>query len=440
MPAYKKYLPYLALLLVATLAGCGSSSSSPQQLPDTGGSQGEIINETYQQGAHSSQLDFEGSCFACHANEGSELLKSVAGTGSGEYNLCVSCHSDSAAAIADFPASHNVFIADYAGSKNACTQCHDPHAGTRFAQANAADITTQWTGSGHGDAASFSFTYGGFGADCLTCHSGPVFAQTVAGVAADSIDPSGGGQVIGCGACHDLTARNAGGDFELGALRPIPSVTFPSGAEVTIDAGNNLCLTCHQGRSSTPTVNERIAAGNLAFSNIHYAPAGATLFGSDVQGGYEFEGRDYTPRNGFQIHAFAGAPELTTCTGCHMAAAEHSFEVTLATCQTCHPGGDSFSTLGSILGASNGGISINYNRIEAFKTQLEDVLTLSGVTKLDSYPYFSGITTQAQLKAAYNLQFAEKDKGGYIHNGLYLRQLLFDAIIDMGAVPVYATP
>ena len=437
MPAYKTYLLYLGLLLGATLAGCGSSNSTPQQLPDRSGGPAQVINENYQQGLHSSQLDFEGSCFACHASEGSELLKTVTGSGSTEYNLCVSCHSTAPDTLAGLPLSHEEFIADYATAKNACTQCHDPHAATKFAQDNAAAITTQWTGSGHGDADSSAFTYN-FPGNCLSCHSGSVFAQTIAG--ASAIDTSGGGQVISCGACHDLLARNSEGDFELGALRQIDSVTFPSGAAVSIDAGNNLCLTCHQGRSSTPTVNARIAAGNLAFSNIHYAPAGATLFGSDVQGGYEYEGRDYSNRNGFEIHAFAGAPDLTTCTGCHMAAKEHSFEVTLATCQACHPGGDSFQTLGSIVDGSDGGIKINYTRIEAFKDQLEEELTSSGVAKLDSYPYFSGITTEAQLKAAYNLQFAEKDKGGYIHNGLYLRQLLFDAIVDMGAEPVLSAP
>jgi len=436
MPVIKKYLPYLGLIAALTLAGCGSSSSSPQQLPDTGGSPAEGINETYQQGVHSSQLDFEGSCFACHATEGSELLKTVAGSGSPEYNLCVSCHSSSSDTIADFPASHDAFIADYAATKNACTQCHDPHAGTKFEQANAADITTQWTQSGHGDVTSFSFNYDGFSDNCLTCHSGPVFAQTVSGVAASDIDTSGGGQVIGCIACHDLTARNSEGAFELGALRQIDSVTFPSGAQASIDAGNNLCLTCHQGRSSTPTVDARIAEGNLSFSNIHYAPAGATLFGSDVKGGYEYEGRNYRGHNAFAVHAgsFFNVPELTTCTGCHMdaGAANHSFDIDIASCTACHTG-TSFTTL-------SGSPSINYNSITQLKEQLRELLELSGVAFADGYPYFSNITAEKQLKAAYNWQFADKDQAGFIHNGIYLRQLLFDSIVDMGSTPASARP
>ena len=35
---------------------------------------------------------------------------------------------------------------------------------------------------------------------------------------------------------------------------------------------------------------------------------------------------------------------------------------------------------------------------------------------------------------------AGKDKGNYIHNGLYVRQLLFDSIIDMGGTPLFGAP
>lgn len=436
MPAYKKYLPYLGLIAALTLAGCGSSGGGSQTLPQRDSAPAQEINENYQQGVHFDPLSFEGTCFACHATEGSELLKTVAGSGSPEYNLCVSCHSDSAETIADLPASHDAFIADFADSKNACTQCHDPHAATKFAQANAAAITTEWTQSGHGDATSLSFTYN-FAGNCLTCHSGSVFSQSISG--ATAIDTSGGGQVISCGACHDLLATNNAGAFELGALRQIDSVTFPSGVSVNIDADNNLCLSCHQGRSSTPTVNDRIAADNLAFSNIHYAPAGASLFGSVVRGGYEYPGRNYAGRNTFVVHSAVGVPELSTCTGCHMGdQAEHTFAVPLERCTDCH-NGNSFPEL-------EDQPQFNFERINTLKDQLLAVLESSGVTRvLDGdnnhvFPYFLNISTAPQLKAAFNWQFANKDPGGYIHNGIYIRQLLFDSITDMSAVPAFSNP
>ena len=96
-----------------------------------------------------------------------------------------------------------------------------------------------------------------------------------------------------CSTCHD--------EANWPNRYAVASVTFPSGATVSFggkDAdGNfvadesNLCMECHQGRSSTPTVNKALAGKDpetvdpkIAFSNIHYFAAGATLFGTEVQG------------------------------------------------------------------------------------------------------------------------------------------------------------
>ncbi len=36
------------------------------------------------------------------------------------------------------------------------------------------------------------------------------------------------------------------------------------------------------------------------------------------------------------------------------------------------------------------------------------------------------------LKAAYNYQYAQKDPGGFAHNGKYIIQTLYDSIQDVG--------
>ena len=36
------------------------------------------------------------------------------------------------------------------------------------------------------------------------------------------------------------------------------------------------------------------------------------------------------------------------------------------------------------------------------------------------------------LKAAYNYQFSQKEPHGFIHNPIYMAQLLVDGIIDLG--------
>ncbi len=107
---------------------------------------------------------------------------------------------------------------------------------------------------------------------------------------------------------------------------------------LTVDSGDpdtNLCLNCHQGRESTVSVNRRIgdAADNevtegLGFANVHYFAAGATLFGDEVKGAYQFDGKEYV---GQEAHVAGYA----NCTECHSA---HMLEVKAEECTTCHAG------------------------------------------------------------------------------------------------------
>lgn len=317
-----------------------------------------------------------------------------------------------------------------AAAVNACTACHDAHGATLFAQVAASAIAQDWGTSGHADYQGEPFTHIFTDPSCLKCHSGPQYARFVQGVSPANLDISGGGQVVSCVACHDLTARDQSGVLTLGALRSVESVTFPSGLSASLGGPSNLCMECHQGRSSGPTVDARIAAGNLSFSNIHYFAAAATLLGSEVKGGYEYAGRTYRGRNNFAAHAVLGSPELTTCAGCHLRGDEvnHTFTPDLVVCLECHVG-DSFANL-------SGSPVVNRVAIQQLKDQLLGLLTASGVVAVDGFPYFTNITTAQQLRAAYNWQVADKEPCGYIHNGIYIRQLLFDSVSDMGGAPV----
>ena len=100
----------------------------------------------------------------------------------------------------------------------------------------------------------------------------------------------------------------------------VNTVTFPSGARLTFGEGddNNLCLNCHQGRESTVSVNNLIkglepdqTSEKLRFLNIHYFAAGATLFGSEAKGAYEYEGKTYVGRN-THVEGFNTCPPLPT--------------------------------------------------------------------------------------------------------------------------------
>jgi hypothetical protein len=96
----------------------------------------------------------------------------------------------------------------------------------------------------------------------------------------------------------------------------VAKVTFPSGA--TVDSGHNdtnLCMTCHQGRESTESVKKALAGlpldtpnPKLNFIHIHFYGAGATTYGTEAKGGYEYEGKTYAGR-------FPDMPNVSTCTG-----------------------------------------------------------------------------------------------------------------------------
>ena len=62
-------------------------------------------------------------------------------------------------------------------------------------------------------------------------------------------------------------------------------------------------MLCHQGRESKASVDKLIAgiapdaqSDKLRFLNVHYFAAGATLFGTEAKGAYEYTGKTYLGR------------------------------------------------------------------------------------------------------------------------------------------------
>jgi hypothetical protein len=247
----------------------------------------------------------------------------------------------------------------------------------------------------------------------------------------------------------------------------VASVTFPSGTAVSFggkDAdGNfvadegNMCILCHQGRSSTPTVNKALAGKDLdtpdakiRFSNIHYFAAGATIFGADVQGAYMYEGKEYVGQN---MHA-SDDGKMNKCQDCHDV---HALEPKVETCQTCHDTTDPTAIRESDVDYDGDG-----DVTEGIKGEI-DTLTealyarmqvysegAGGVISYDAYayPYFFNAEgkgyaawTPRLLKAAFNYQYVLKDPGAYTHNPKFVIQFLIDSIADLGGdVSAYTRP
>jgi hypothetical protein len=286
-------------------------------------------------------------------------------------------------------------------------------------------------------------------AGCATCHSADGLPFLVEHGVQIEQDLSNGFE---CETCHASLE-----DF---AVHSIESVKFPSGAEVAADdPAANLCLTCHQGRSSSASVDRAVADQEPdavmeggRFINIHYFAAGATLFGTDVKGAYEFEGKEYVGRN-------EHAEPYNTCVECHDV---HRLTVKVEDCSTCHDGVESEEDLATIRmnttdfdgdGDTEEGMAGEIETMdEALYAAIQEYAATTAGAPIHydpaRYPYFFADAnannavdegeaayaawTPTLLKGAYNYQYVAKDPGAFAHNGQYVLQFLYDSIEALG--------
>ncbi len=287
---------------------------------------------------------------------------------------------------------------------------------------------------------------------CAKCHSDsglPTFLSEGVNV---SVAPSNG---LACSTCHD--------DLVEFTRYEVQSVKFPSGA--VIDSGDpdtNLCMNCHQGRESTVSVDKLIGSTepdaqseSLRFLNPHYFAAGATRYGTEAKGAYEYADKEYV---GFFDHG-----GVNNCSDCHMT---HALEVDAESCIECHSEVETADDLVNIRytytdydgnGDDQEGV---YFEIQSMRDTLwaaaqqyaADTVGTAIVYSDSSYPYFFVDTngngeadadevnsdnsfkawTPRLLRAAYNYQYSGKDPGSFTHNPQYIIQVLYDGIEDLG--------
>lgn len=298
---------------------------------------------------------------------------------------------------------------------------------------------------------------------CSKCHSAaglPLFLEQ--GVSINQ-HPSNG---LNCATCHN--------DLETFTRYEVGAVVFPSGAvlnmaEAEDDANgleSNMCINCHQGRASTVSMDRALAdlpadavAEGLRFQNIHYFAAGATLFGNEAQGAYQFAGNEYLGRN-------EHVGRFDSCVECHDT---HALEVEFVECADCHENVESASDLVNIRHEDNTtdwdgdgdveeGLAGEIGTVaDALYLAMQDYANNNPdaqaiIYDSHAYPYFFidsdgngqsdpgeaiypnayNTWTPNLLRAAYNYQYAQKDPGAYAHNGLYVLQVLYDSLEAMG--------
>jgi len=286
---------------------------------------------------------------------------------------------------------------------------------------------------------------------CAKCHSSgglPLYLEEGVNIT----EPLSNG--MQCTTCHDALPEFT--------RYPVDEVEFPSGSTVSFGEGDdsNLCLNCHQGRESTVSVNGRIGDAEadavtegLSFANVHYFAAGASIFGTEAQGAYEYEGQTYNGR-------FGHVPGFDTCVACHDT---HGLTVKEESCATCHAGAESVEDIrmstadydgdGDTAEGMAGEIETVVDALyAAIQEYAADVAEAPLVYDSHAYPYFFGDSnangepdpdeanygnsykswTPRLLRAAYNYQYAHKDPGGFAHNGKYVLQVLYDSLMDVG--------
>jgi hypothetical protein len=324
--------------------------------------------------------------------------------------------------------------------------------------------------SGHTDAKAEAFNHWNSAspavvpAACAKCHTSAGFQDFAANgkVTADVPAPAG---TFTCTTCHNP------------AVMALTSVTFPSGKVVnTSEEGEATCMQCHQGRESKVSVDKQIAnfnvtdvdaivqpmkdstgkAVNFGFINVHYFAAGATLYGSQAQMGYEYDGKVYDPK-------FRHVDGVDTCLDCHN---QHSLQVRVDKCAECH---QNVKTVDDLKNNRENGSLVDYNGngnttegiyyelkgvqdilYSSIQMYANDVSKTAIVYDGTAYPYFFvagsdgkpakddkgnaiayNAWTARLLKAAYNYQTSAKDPGAFAHNAKYVIELLYDSIDDL---------
>jgi nitrate/TMAO reductase-like tetraheme cytochrome c subunit len=418
-------------------------------------------------------------CRTCHeAHNPDELLESAtaatatATARSAEFNTCTNCHqllNGSDAKISPFHATHaNSITTNHfddpataaiegfnvsRSSSTACSNCHNPHN---------ADLTPneQWADSGHGDMAAAPWVESDFKTrtTCMRCHTTTAFIAFATdpvnyNAATVSFSHLSGQQkeMLYCNACHTNSAFDR---------RVISTVPFPSGVSLSIDTDSNICIACHQGRASKVQVESNVAG--TSFTNVHYLAAGASFFGSEAHGGYEYNGKTYVTRNTFEGHG----GYMDTCAKCHLRTdtadgLDHHFLPQVGDCSGCHnvttdletlridatpdydgDGNttesmkDEFAGLRSRLytlirsyASSSRGVAISYDPDRnAYWFRDPNNNGVRDSSETTNYNVFD----QKLLRACYNYHLNVKEPGGFVHNARYHVQLLYDSIQDLG--------
>lgn len=283
-----------------------------------------------------------------------------------------------------------------------CTDCHNEGTGLVARQSQMKDRSVHGTGEAfeEGTRGSCAGCHGTEGAKARINAGLPPHDPSV--VAVTNVSP------MGCRTCHNTHYTYTGADWALTGAEAAVKMEYSPG---TYDKGaGNLCANCHQSRNALPTVTDGQVDltqpppnGQTRFGQ-HYSPQATMLLGEQSMGGV------------------AGSPSThyalveDSCVGCHMGAEyNHTNEVAVARCQSCHPDADSLDINGV------------QTEIEGMLAQAKELLIASGIMNEEDRS-IPGVYSEEVAASMWNYKLVATDASKGVHNPAYARALLQYAI------------
>jgi len=288
-----------------------------------------------------------------------------------------------------------------------CMDCHNDS--TLIVSKNV-----QWEASLHGSGMTFERN----GASCANCHTSEGFTERMTTgtfeIAEDVENPS----PINCRTCHDIHDTYTTADWALTSTEP---VTLELTGDVYDLGDSNLCVNCHQPRTSyeIPVAG----AGDVEITSTrfgpHHGPQSSMLAGVGGYGEYSGSNVHYdSVDNG--------------CITCHMSdaygkqAGGHTMNVTyeyhgstsesLNGCIECHEDIESFD---------RGGLQ---TEVEELLAEAHELLVEQGMIDGESGSGITGTFTSEQVGALWNYKTVEEDRSMGVHNPKFTKFLLETAI------------
>jgi len=316
--------------------------------------------------------------------------------------------------------------------------------------------------------------------NCSQCHAGET---GLANYLVDQFTTITNPPVTGmqCTTCHQAVT----GFTAFTAMRPVTTLYFPprkaTNLQVAIPAtafpkaADRVCATCHSGRENNQTVQNKFVpdpgAWTVSFTNPHYLGAAGVMMGNEAHMLYQYAGKTYANKPVFWGAPY-GSPHGQSCASCHVPqGSRHSFEIDLATtvpngtyhgvkntatCKACHdahvPNG-----LETVRTEYEERAAALYAAIQAYAKNLANYTTGPAVPVCyngAAYPYWfkdtnaDGTCDAAESvsangakfnpkasAAAFNYKWTQAEPGAWAHNEVYVFQVIYDSLEDLGYTP-----